>query len=54
MDGSDKHNVGTVISCCLSAWQEAKRSFSFALNDKDCHFILNDDLGQSSLPNQNA
>jgi guanylate kinase len=45
MDRMDKHNVES--DQLSKRLQEAKRSFSFALNDKDCHFILNDDLDKA-------
>lgn len=45
MDRMDKHNVES--DQLSKRLQEAKRSFNFALNDKDCHFILNDDLDKA-------
>jgi len=42
MDRMDRHNVETdQLSMRL---EEGKRSFKFAINDKETHFILNDDL----------
>jgi guanylate kinase len=45
MDRMDKHNVES--DQLSKRLQEAKRSFNFALNDKDCHFILNDELDKA-------
>jgi guanylate kinase len=42
MDRIDKNNVES--DQLSKRLEEAKRSFSFALNDPDVHFILNDDL----------
>ena len=51
MDRMDKHNVET--DQLPKRLEEAKRSFNFALNDSQVHFILNDDLdnavGQTKL-----
>jgi len=42
MDRIDKNNVES--DQLPKRLEEAKRSFNFALNDSDTHFILNDDL----------
>lgn len=45
MDRMDKHNVES--EQLAKRLEEAKRSFYFALNDSQVHFILNDDLDKA-------
>jgi guanylate kinase len=45
MDRMDRHNVET--DQLGQRLEEAKRSFNFAINDKQTHFILNDDLDKA-------
>ena len=45
MNRIDKHNVET--DQLAKRLEEAKRSFNFALNDPQTHFILNDDLDKA-------
>jgi guanylate kinase len=45
MDRMDKHNVES--DQLSKRLEEAKRSFNFALNDSQVHFILNDDLDKA-------
>lgn len=45
MDRMDRHNVEN--DQLAQRLEEAKRSFNFALNDQQTHFILNDDLDKA-------
>ena len=46
MDRLGQNNIGR--DQLAKRFEEAKRSFVFALNDGDTHFILNDDLGAAA------
>jgi guanylate kinase len=45
MERIDPHNIES--DQLSKRLEESKRSFNFALNDKDVHFILNDDLDKA-------